>query len=340
MPELPEVETSKRDLELFFSGAPVSGIKFHEKRIRVGDPSPDLPGPGWLGAGIDRHGKTLIMGFSRPETHISPGENAPARPILFLLSRFGMSGSWRRIDSRANPPHSHLEIRFSDRNSRLVWVDPRRFGRIELARDPRTAHLLSQVGPDALAISPEELGALLSCTSRPLRAALMDQRLLAGIGNIYMAEVLFAARLSPFRKSSSLIPSEVRALWTSLQAVLQAAIAEGGSTIHSFSREDGRAGGYQRLHLVYGREGLPCAGCGLPVQRTTLEARSLYYCFSCQPGGRTDFRRMPSEDFLDGERPDADRIDSVPQSAHDRKGNKDARSFPFSDTSRRDPVAR
>ena len=284
MPELPEVETSKRDLEIFFTGAPVAGIRIHEKRIRVGAPPQDLPGSGWVGAGIGRHGKTLIMGFSRPGTNLPAGESAADRGTLFLLSRFGMSGSWRRIDSRTNPPHSHLEIRFSDRGSRLVWVDPRRFGRIEFAGDPRTAHLLSQVGPDALAISPDDLGTLLSSTSRPLRGALMDQRLLAGIGNIYMAEILFAARLSPFRESRSLSSSETLALWAALQSVLEAAITEGGSTIHSFSREDGRAGGYQRHHLVYGREGLPCTGCGLPVQRTTLEARSLYHCLFCQPG--------------------------------------------------------
>ncbi len=289
MPELPEVETSKRDLEFFFTGAPVADIRIHDNSIRVGDPVLEIPGAGWTGAGIGRHGKTLIMEFSRlgRQKTLPPNPEKPDGEILFLLSRFGMSGSWRRIESPSNPIHSHLEIRFSDRKARLVWVDPRRFGRIEFTQDPRTSVLKAPTGPDALAISPDELGSLLGTSARPLRSALMDQRLVAGIGNIYMAEILFEARLSPFRESRTLTDREIRALWLAMQSVLRAAIAEGGSTIHSFSREDGRIGGYQRLHLVYGREGRPCPGCGLPVQRRTIEARSLYFCPFCQPAKRS-----------------------------------------------------
>ncbi len=299
MPELPEVETSRKDLEEFFTGASLTVCRILDRRILVGDSCPSLPGKGWVGTGIGRHGKTLILGFSKKgqeKETVGPGET---RDLLFLLSRFGMSGGWRRIDTPRNPPHTHLEIRFSDRHSRLVWVDPRRFGRIEFTGDPWISGLLSHVGPDALAVSPDEFALILRNTSRSLRGALMDQRLIAGIGNIYMAEILFRAGLSPFRESRSLHRREARVLYSSLQSILRAAISEGGSTIHSFTREDGRNGGYQKLHLVYGREGQPCFRCGLPIQKVVLEARSLYFCSSCQSPGKSTNRSISRRDSLE-----------------------------------------
>ncbi|MCL4485876.1 MAG: DNA-formamidopyrimidine glycosylase [Nitrospirae bacterium] len=299
MPELPEVETSRMDLQGFFTGAAVRDCRVLDPRIRVGHPSPPFFRRGqWVGTGIERHGKTLIMGFSQNQEeeteHSGKGEKG-----FFLLSRFGMSGSWRRVDARLNPPHTHLEIRFSDRTSRLVWVDPRRFGRIEFATVPFSSNLLSRVGPDALSVSASVFEEILRSTSRSLRSALMDQGLLAGIGNIYMAEILFDAGLSPFREGRDLLFREVRVLHASMHSVLRAAIAEGGSTIHSFAREDGRNGGYQKLHLVYGREGQPCPRCGLPVRKVTLEARSLYYCPSCQPPKRSTIRSSSRRDPLE-----------------------------------------
>lgn len=299
MPELPEVETSRKDLEGFFTGASLTVCRILDRRIRIGDSCSSLPGEGWVGTGIGRHGKTLILGFSKKGQGKETGSPKKAGNVLFLLTRFGMSGGWRRIDTPRNPPHTHLEIRFSDRHSRLVWIDPRRFGRIEFTKSPSTSSLLSHVGPDTLSVSPDEFAEIVRNTSRSLRGALMDQRLLAGIGNIYMAEILFRAGLSPFRKGRSLNRREAGILYSSLQSTLRAAISEGGSTIHSFTREDGRNGGYQKLHLVYGREGEPCFQCGLPIQKVVLEARSLYYCSSCQFPGKSTSRSISRRDSLE-----------------------------------------
>ncbi len=291
MPELPEVETCRLDLEKFFTGAPIALIRLFRPDIGVGEIKVNCGDGRWTGKGIERHGKTLIMALGRTDN---------VRPeVCYLLSRFGMSGGWKRVESRKNPSHTHLEIRFSDRSARLVWTDPRRFGRLEFSPSIKESRLLSETGPDAFSLTASDLDRLLRDSSRPLREALMDQHFIAGIGNIYMAEILFRAGISPFRTGQNLRSAERIALYLAIQSILREAILAGGSTIHSFARESGDIGRYQKKHQVYGREGHPCVRCGLPIQRLVLNARSLYYCSSCQGSGWSNRRRSSFREFLE-----------------------------------------
>jgi len=275
VPELPEVETSRLSLLPLFTGKRILSVTPLRHDLWRGSLRP-AAGP-FEGGPLLRHGKTLILSFL-------PGKGGGGSSCpFFLLSRFGMSGRWERLSPDApRPPHTHLEIEMED-GGRLAWIDPRRFGRLEATPSPDRSLLLSGTGPDALAIDGKILFDRLRRHAVPLRTALMDQSLLSGIGNIYMAEILFDAGLSPFRSSHSLSRAESLRLEISLKTLLTAAIAAGGSTIHSYRKEDGTPGGYQKHHAVYGREGLPCPRCGLPVQRIAANGRSLYFCTFCQP---------------------------------------------------------
>lgn len=281
MPELPEVETTRRSILPLFIGRKIASIIPLREDIWA---SPLRPASGPLTGGeILRHGKTLILSFLPSP---SAGTDTPSHqePAFLLLSRFGMSGRWDRRPRRSpRPPHTHLEILLPEEEMILAWSDPRRFGRLEISPSPQQSRLLSETGPDALTLEGPALLEIFRSMTTPLRKALTDPFLLSGIGNIYMAEILFDAGLSPFRPAGTLSPSEARRLSRSLHQILEAAISVGGSTIHSYRQEDGSPGGYQRFHAVYGREGHPCLCCGLPIQRVTVEARSLYFCRFCQP---------------------------------------------------------
>ncbi|MGC8528786.1 MAG: Fpg/Nei family DNA glycosylase [Leptospirillia bacterium] len=275
MPELPEVETTRRAILPVFTGQRIASITPLREDIWATDRRP--PQSPLRGGEIVRHGKTLIFSLLPDEPDRS------FRPI-FLLSRFGMSGRWDRRPRNSRPaPHTHLEIFFPEAGVILAWSDPRRFGRLEISPSLRESRLLAGTGPDALSLDGPSLFKIFRSLSTPLRKALTHPALLSGIGNIYMAEILFDAGLSPFRPAGSLSLAEASRLAQSLHRILNSAIACGGSTIHSYRQEDGSPGDYQKFHAVYGREGAPCQRCGLPLQRTTVEARSLYYCALCQP---------------------------------------------------------
>jgi formamidopyrimidine-DNA glycosylase len=281
LPELPEVETTRRSILPFFIGRKIASITPLRQDIWA---SPLRPASAPLiGGPILRQGKTLILSFL-PAFSEGPDRSCHQEPAFLLLSRFGMSGRWdRRPYHSPRPPHTHLEILLPEEEMVLAWSDPRRFGRLEISRSRQQSHLLSGTGPDALTLDGPAIQEIFDSLATPLRKALTDPFLLSGIGNIYMAEILFDAGLSPFRPAGSLSSGEARRLSRSLHEILEAAISVGGSTIHSYRQEDGSPGGYQRFHAVYGREGQPCLRCGLPIQRVTVEARSLYFCRFCQP---------------------------------------------------------
>jgi formamidopyrimidine-DNA glycosylase len=286
MPELPEVDMFRRDLSGLFTRATVKSILGLRKDIWVGEPR--IPSGQWTGKALFRHGKILVYEFSA----VDASPSARTMSSWYLLSRFGMSGSWRRMPSTIpNPDHTHLEICFSSTTDRLLWVDPRRFGRLEWTSDLSRSRLLREVGPDALSVTPDELSQALSHASRSVRSTLMDQSVVAGIGNIYAAEILFRARINPFQQSSRLSGRESGRIFLSMKTVLEESLEAGGSTIHSYARGDGSPGEFQHQHLVYGREGQPCVACGIPVQKIVEEARSLYYCSFCQGSPESTSRR-------------------------------------------------
>lgn len=226
---------------------------------------------------VGRHGKFLVLAFDDAE-----------REALVIHLR--MSGQVRLAatgDERAK--HTHVVVDLG-KGRELRFVDPRTFGELFVDRLDATGrpHALAALGPDA--VDPRLTAAALRTNitagrrSLGLKAALLDQRVLAGVGNIYADEALFAARLRPDRPAASLTPHEARALHAGLRRILRAAIAARGSTFADAAYVDTRgvAGGYAARHLVYGRTDQPCATCGTPIRRIVVAARGTHFCPSCQ----------------------------------------------------------
>jgi formamidopyrimidine-DNA glycosylase len=210
-----------------------------------------------------------------------------AKRIVFSLDtrdRFfihlGMTGQLT-IEPATAPlkPHTHLILDLDD-SRQLRFVDPRRFGAIVwmgLAR-----HL--RVGPEPLSLRPDRLIKLLARTSRPIKTALLDQTLIAGIGNIYADEALHLAGIDPRMQSRKLASIRVRKLNRAIKLVLRRAIRAGGSSIRDYVDGNGSRGSFQSHHRVYDREALPCTQCQTPILRITLGGRGTHFCPACQKG--------------------------------------------------------
>jgi formamidopyrimidine-DNA glycosylase len=290
MPELPEVEVTRLHLAPAWEGTRVL-------EVLTGPPSYFfLTEPRELARRLrrrvtrtlHRHGKYLLA-------ELDDGSR--------LLCHLGMTGQLftapraRGEELKATDPHVHLvlvlqggQARTSgsrtsgSRESAVVFRDPRKFGKVQWLEPGATSTRLDKMGPDALAIDARALHVALAQRSIPIKTALLDQGILAGVGNIYADEALFLARLHPTRPASSLGLEECQRLVTCLRRVLRAAIRAGGSTISDFLGADGAPGRYQQNHRVYGREQSPCPRCGAPVSRIVLGQRSAHFCPECQGG--------------------------------------------------------
>ena len=225
---------------------------------------------------VGRHGKVLLLGFDGGMT---------------LVSHLGMSGRWLFFpDGRApRMPHVHARVRFTD-GSRLWFQDTRRFGLLRavptasLARDPA----LRGLGPDPMAAPPR--GADLRVAARGLRVAikpfLLDQRRVAGVGNIYADEALFRARIHPLRPAGTLKRAQYDALAVAVRETLLAGLAAGGATIDDFRHADGVSGAFQNEFLVHRRRGEGCPACGGEIVKFVAAGRGTYACEHCQPRPR------------------------------------------------------
>jgi formamidopyrimidine-DNA glycosylase len=172
--------------------------------------------------------------------------------------------------------HTHLVAKLAS-GRELRFVDPRRFGRLEVRQAG-----FSGPGAEPLSISAEEFAQLFHGSKAPVKAALLNQKLLHGVGNIYADEALFRAHIRPRRRANTLTKSELRKLHTALQKVLHAAIAAGGSSIADYVDADGEAGFFQIQHRAYGREGKPCLTCKTPIKKIIVGGRGTHYCPKCQ----------------------------------------------------------
>ncbi|GAC1312036.1 MAG: bifunctional DNA-formamidopyrimidine glycosylase/DNA-(apurinic or apyrimidinic site) lyase [Acidimicrobiales bacterium] len=271
LPELPEVETVRRDLEAALAGSSVArvsvtGARSTRRHATVDSFARSLTGRRLIG--FDRRGKYLLIALE---------------PAATLVAHLRMSGQLRLEPGPEVPlaRHSHVVIGLAD-GRELRFVDPRTFG--ELFVTTPALPELAGLGVDALAVTRPQLAGLLTGRRAGLKAFLLDQRRIAGIGNIYSDEILWTARLRGMRPGGSLRPAEVRRLHTSVVAVLEAAVEGRGSSLRDaqYVDLDGRAGTYQQRHAVYGREGLPCPRCGRPVARVTVAQRSHFWCRGCQ----------------------------------------------------------
>jgi formamidopyrimidine-DNA glycosylase len=272
MPELPEVETVMRGLAARLQGRRIVLARTHRPDMRWAFP-PDLAErlTGARVAGFRRRGKYILM---RLEGGVS------------VLLHLGMSG--RMVTAMAGAPgrHEHLSL-LTDDGWRIGFVDPRRFGSVDLvATAAEDAHrLLAGLGPEPLepGFDAAHLTAALAGRRTPLKAALLDQRVVAGLGNIYVAEALFRARLSPFRQAYTARGSRAARLVGAIRETLAEAIAAGGSSLRDYVQPDGELGYFQHAWRVYGRAGKPCPDCpGEPacagVRRRTQAGRSSFYC--------------------------------------------------------------
>jgi formamidopyrimidine-DNA glycosylase len=268
MPELPEVETVRRSLTPLI-GRTINSLEVREPRLRRRIAA-DLPARtiGRSVVGIERCGKYLIL-------ELSDGGA--------VLAHLGMSGTFTIVSqSTALEEHDHVLFGFAG-GSMLVFNDPRRFGLIR-AGLRESFEELAQIGPDPFSaeFSPDWLRQLTRGRKRPVKNLLMDQRLVAGIGNIYANEILFEARVRPSRQAQRLRLAELDALYEATQKVLREAIASGGSSISDYRDGSGRPGYFQLSFRVYDRRGKPCLRCATAVRRVVHAGRSSFYCPKCQ----------------------------------------------------------
>jgi len=287
MPELPEVETVRRGLEPVMQGARFAAVEARRRDLRWPLPS-DFAArlQGRAVTGLGRRAKYLLVDLSSGEV---------------LLMHLGMSGSFRvahdggeRTHERTQHlTHDHVVFHMSN-GARIAFNDPRRFGsmklirRAELDREP----LLRALGPEPLgnAFDAALLAGACAGKKTSLKAALSDQRVVAGLGNIYVCEALHRARLSPKRRAATIAtrggaPNErAQALVEGIRAVLNDAIAAGGSSLRDHKRTDGELGLFQHHFAVYDREGRRCPrrGCGGTIKRIVQGARSTFFCPVCQ----------------------------------------------------------
>ena len=265
MPELPEVETIKRELESALIGKKIVDVLLNDSRIIRGI-SPGVLKHGVKGAVIRtiiRKAKSLILELSN------------GRALFIHLKMTG------QLVYPGMGKNSKVSFIFSGGDI-LDFNDQRLFAELRLLKDWHSFTFIQKLGCEPLEVSFPEFKKLITGKKTKIKPLLMDQACIAGIGNLYAAEILFRARIHPERRACSLSDGEIKTLFNEIGSVLRKAIACGGSSVDTYVRLSGKRGEYIRYHKVYGREGLPCCVCKTPVTRNTVGGRGTYFCRTCQ----------------------------------------------------------
>ncbi len=279
MPELPEVETIRRGLAQHVEGRVLERVEILDPRWCEPEAA-SATEAALTGRRIDRlsrRGKYLVWELE--------GERA-------LTMHLRMTGTVL-VDPPEAPAHTRVRIALDD-GTLISFVDPRRFGTGHvLDGSDRVAYFAARLGlePFDEGFSPEHLRRLARACRAPVKAFLLDQKRIAGVGNIYADEALFRARIHPLRQSNKLTRTQTDALHGAVVAALEAGIAAGGATIDDFRHSDGSSGSFQDEFLVHRREGLPCPVCGASVRKLVAAGRGTYVCESCQPRPRVRLAR-------------------------------------------------
>jgi formamidopyrimidine-DNA glycosylase len=289
MPELPEVETIARGVDERLRGDRIVQAWFgsHREPFKT---SPARQSEGLQGRSIlavRRNGKHIVCDLGPSPNH-SAGPSVATRaerpsvsPEAQWIVHLGMTGRLL-VTTPDGPAAAHTHARLSLASGReLRFVDPRRFGRLEF-RDLRRSASFTASGAEPLTIGPEEFFALFSGRKLPIKAALLNQTLLSGVGNIYADESLFHAGIRPRRRSGRLTRIEAERLRLAMRQVLEHAIRLGGSSVSDYVDADGVRGFFQLEHCVYLRTGQPCRHCETPIRRILLAGRGTHYCPKCQ----------------------------------------------------------
>jgi formamidopyrimidine-DNA glycosylase len=272
MPELPEVETVANGVHARVHGQTIRSVWTSNKPQTFKSP-PDEIVEVLTGSRIERvHrvGKTIVVDLTRAKM-----------PAQFLI-HLGMTG--RLLVSTPEtpvPPHTHAILTLSG-GMELRFVDARRFGRLSVVASASTGERYAGPGAEPLTIGEEEFIALFRKRKTPIKAALLNQSLLHGVGNIYADEGLFHAGIRPTRQAGRLTRAELVRLRAALIKVFTEAIQLGGSSVSDYVDADGVAGFFQLYHHVYSRTGQPCRICGTPIKRVVVGGRSTHYCSTCQ----------------------------------------------------------
>ena len=268
MPELPEVETIARGLRRALRGSVVRRVEVRRADVVRGGRAASLRKlAGRTIEDVSRRGKHLLV-------HLDGWR------VVFHL---GMSGQLL-VEPGETPTGRHTHIVFHLEDARqLRHRDPRRFGFVEVVPPGSTPACLEGLGPEPLEIDQARMAEILRRHDRQLKPLLMDQRVVAGIGNIYADEILFRARLNPLTRSSRAGREAAGRLVEACRRTLREAIRRRGTTLRDYRTDTGRHGSFQDFLQVYGREGEPCVRCGSAIRRIRVAQRSAFFCPKCQP---------------------------------------------------------
>ena len=266
MPELPEVETIKNDLQKTILGKKIIQVNLYNPKV-IREPSPATFKRSLEGLSIKsilRRGKLLVLGLSNG---------------LFLTVHLKMTGQ--------------LVVPGGAKNARVAFVlsgnvildfnDQRLFGELRLVSDWKKLKFVQRLGPEPFDLTSADFKDMLLKRKTEIKPLLLDQSFISGIGNIYAAEILFRAKINPQRPARSLVNEEERVLYNTIQKVLKSAIKHGGSSVDDYVRVSGKKGDYGRFHRVYGRKDKPCFVCFSPVKRIVQGGRGTFFCANCQP---------------------------------------------------------
>ena len=277
MPELPEVETVRSAIAPALEGRRLERVAIFDARLtRPHDPRTVAAMlEGECVSTVERRGKYVVLRFESGRV---------------LLIHLRMTGSLLYVPTRSDGLPSHVRAVVTlDNGSDIVYRDVRRFGTwLVLEAGAEMPYLTQRLGEEPLLdrFTASALEAALANRRAPIKAALLDQRVVAGMGNIYADEALWRARIHPLRPARSLEPAEVRALHRAVRRALEAGISRQGATLRDYRTPDGRRGSMQAEFKAYGRTGKPCGRCRTPIEKTRVGGRGTWYCPACQPASR------------------------------------------------------
>jgi len=299
MPELPEVETVCRQLDPELAGRTIERLEVLDARwCRPTPPRKfERAVEGATIEGLGRRGKYLLLGLDGGRTLVMHLRMTGNLVLVEGESKLDPSEGRRLYEAERSTSERHLRARFGLDDGRELWfTDPRRFGEAFLIDDAKLDQRFAKLGVEPLSadFTPEALGEMAAGRTAPLKSFLLDQRHVAGVGNIYADEALFRARLHPLSPAGSIKPEHAGALRDAVVAALEAGIDGGGASIDDYRDGRGEKGTMQDEFLVHTREGQECPECGGPISRIVVSGRSTYYCPACQVRLRRRPRRKRS----------------------------------------------
>jgi formamidopyrimidine-DNA glycosylase len=265
MPELPEVETIKRELELAVLGKKITEVCVHNPKV-IREPSADKFKKELTGATIKnilRKAKVLIIELSNGKS---------------LVIHLKMTG---QLVYPGDGKKARVSFHLSD-GKMLDFNDQRLFADLRLMDDWRSLKFVKDLGPEPFDLNAEQFKQMLEKKKTKIKTLFMDQAFISGVGNLYVAEALFRAKISPFRPAVSLTDSEKELLFKEIKDTLQEAIQHKGSSVDQYVQLTGKPGGYVKFHKVYGRQGKPCLVCKTTIKRIAQDGRGTYFCPRCQ----------------------------------------------------------